>query len=92
MQYKVEISHTTGRTIEEKHFLELAEAAKYFEKVVQTTTYRRVLVTLMHCPAPGEEYMLEVDFVEGPALNPLYPPVYSIIVPQPVADRKTDLP
>ncbi len=92
MQYRVEISHTTGKIIEEKGFTELGEAQMYFEEIVQTTPYKRVLVTLMHCPGPGEEYMLDVDFVEGVSLNPLYPPPIPAMTLQPAADKKSDQP
>jgi hypothetical protein len=92
MQYRVEISHTTGKIIEEKGFAELGEARQYFEEVVQTTLYRRVLVTLMHCPGPGEEYMLDVYFVEGVSLNPLYPPPIPAMALQPAASQKPDQP
>ena len=92
MHYKVEISHTTGRIIEEKGFVELSEARLYFEEIIQTTPYKRVLVTLMHCFAPGEEYMLDVDFVEGVSLNPLYPPHIPVFTLQPAANKKADQP
>ncbi len=92
MQYRVEISHTTGRIIEEKGFAELGEARTYFKVVIQNTPYKRVLITLMHCPAPGEEYMLDVDFVEGVSLNPQYPPVISSMTLQPAASKKLDQP
>jgi hypothetical protein len=92
MQYKVEISHTTGRVIEEKGFVELGEASLYFEEVIQNTSYTRVLITLMHCPAPGEEYMLDVDFVEGVSLNPQYPPLIPSLYLQPAANKKSDQP
>jgi hypothetical protein len=92
MQYKVEISHTTGRIIEEKGFVELGEARLYFEEVIQNTPYTRVLITLMHCPAPGEEYMLDVDFVEGVSLNPQYPPFIPSMNLQPAANKKSDQP
>lgn len=92
MHYKVEISHTTGKTIEEKKFPELRAARKYFEELVETTPYKRVLVTLMYCPAPGEEHMIDVDFVEGVSLNPLYPPVPPSFASRPAANRKSDQP
>jgi hypothetical protein len=92
MQYRIEISHTTGRIIEEKGFAELDEARLYFEEIVQTTLLKRVLITLMHCPGPGEEYMLDVDFMEGVSLNPLYPPPIPSMALQPAADKKSDQP
>jgi hypothetical protein len=92
MRYKVEISHTTGRIIEEKGFAELSEARLYFEEVIQNTPYKRVLITLIDCPAPGEEYMLDVDFVEGVSLNPQYPPLIPSMTLQPAANQKSDHP
>ena len=92
MHYKVEISHTTGRIIEEKSFAVLSEARLYLEEVIHTTPHKRVLVTLMHCSAPGEEYMLDVDFVEGVSLNPLYPPHIPAFAFQPAANKKPDQP
>jgi hypothetical protein len=46
----------------------------------------------MHCPAPGEEYMLDVDFVEGVSLNPQYPPFIPSMNLQPAANKKSDQP
>ncbi len=92
MEYRVEISHTTGKIIEEKGFAELDEARAYLEEVVRTTPLKRVLITLMHCPAPGEAYMLDVDFVEGVSLNPQYPPSIQSLTLQPAANRKSDQP
>ncbi len=46
----------------------------------------------MHCPAPGEAYMLDVDFVEGVSLNPQYPPSIQSLTLQPAANRKSDQP
>lgn len=92
MEYRVEISHTTGKIIEEKDFAELDAARAYLEEVVRTTPYTRVLITLMHCPAPGEAYMLDVDFVEGISLNPQYPPSIYFMTLQPAANRKSDQP
>jgi hypothetical protein len=92
MQYRVEINHTTGRIIEEKGFAALGEARAYFQEVIQNTPYKRVLITLMHCPAPGEEYMLDVDFVEGVSLNPQYPPMIHSMSLQPAANKKSNQP
>jgi hypothetical protein len=92
MQYKVELSHTTGKTIEEKTFSELSAAKAYCKELVQTTPHTRVLITLIHCPAPGVEHMLDVDFVEGVSLNPLYPPFSAPFASQPAANRKSDQP
>lgn len=92
MEYRVEISHTTGKIIEERGFADLDEARAYLEEVVRTTPLKRVLITLMHCPAPGEAYMLDVDFVEGVSLNPQYPPPVHSVNLQPAANRKSDQP
>ncbi len=92
MQYKIEISHTTGKTIDEKTFPELNAARAYFEELVKTTPHKRVLITLLHCPAAGVEHMIDVDFVEGVSLNPLYPPFPAPFASQPAASRKSDQP
>jgi hypothetical protein len=93
MQYKIEISHTTGRLIEEKYFFDPAEARHYFEEVVRTKPYQRVLVILSQCPSPYMEEMLEVDFIDGVSLNPALPPAFGQFDSlQPAANRKSDQP
>lgn len=93
MNYRVEISHTTGKVIVEKAFTDRHEAEQYFEEVVITKPYQRVLVILSYCPSPFMEHMLEVDFIDGVSLNPALPPALDQFnTLQPAANRKSDQP
>ncbi len=63
--YAVTITQTTGKVIETSHFAELDQAKAFFDRVVESTSYQRVLVLLLEKPSLAEEYIVDVHYIEG---------------------------